>query len=67
MLGRLYDPGPKLKGWAESAGYVSVTETVVTMPIGRWQEGKKQVSMISIPPFYIYFMPRISRLKTSTV
>ena len=36
-------PGPKLKEWAEQAGYVNVTEQVVPIPLGMWPKDKLQV------------------------
>jgi hypothetical protein len=36
-------PGPELKKWAEEAGYVNVTETIVPLPIGLWPRDKRLV------------------------
>ena len=45
---REYAPGPKLKKWAEEAGYVNVTETIIPLPIGMWPKNKKLVRRFRI-------------------
>jgi len=37
-------PGPKLKKWAEDAGFVNVQEHVFKIPMGPWPKDPKLVS-----------------------
>jgi SAM-dependent methyltransferase len=35
-IGRTMDPAPWMKGWAESAGFLNVTEQKFKLPVGNW-------------------------------
>lgn len=39
-MDREYSPGKGLKKWVIEAGYVDVTEKVVSVPIGMWAKDK---------------------------
>lgn len=43
-VGRDHEPGPKLKGWVERAGFQKVEERVLPVPIGFWPRDPKFVS-----------------------
>lgn len=45
---RNYAPGPRLKEWVGKAGFVGVTEEVLSVPIGMWPKERRFVR-ISFP------------------
>jgi hypothetical protein len=44
-IGRLLDPGPRLKGWVETAGFENITQRIIPLPVGIWPKDKKMVSL----------------------
>ncbi|KAK7706430.1 hypothetical protein SLS57_009664 [Botryosphaeria dothidea] len=40
-LGMDPEPGPKLKGWVEDAGFVNVTHKLLPIPTGTWPKDKR--------------------------
>ncbi len=44
-IGRLLDPGPRLKGWVEDAGFENITQRIIPLPVGIWPKDKKMVSL----------------------
>lgn len=40
-------PGPKLRKWAEDAGFVAIKEHVFKLPYGAWPKDPKLVSPVS--------------------
>ncbi|RDW74914.1 hypothetical protein BP6252_06056 [Coleophoma cylindrospora] len=40
-IGREPEPGPKLKGWVEDAGFINVFHQVLPIPVGPWPKDKR--------------------------
>jgi hypothetical protein len=54
------EPGPKLKGWIEDAGFKNIHEKRMALPVGMWPKGKRMVRL----PFlscYLLLTPISSR------
>jgi hypothetical protein len=49
MIGREPNPGPLLAGLLRDAGFVSVKEEVLRLPIGTWPIDKKLVRKLLLP------------------
>ena len=43
-LGQDARPGPKLKKWAEDAGFVNIKQYMFKVPYGPWPKDKRLVS-----------------------
>lgn len=50
-LGQDGRPGPKLKKWAEDAGFINVKERVYKIPIGPWAKNPKLVRFPNVYAF----------------